>query len=100
LDGASAGFSTSAHDLRRQAIERIAVARPQDHDRLFSASKKLRVSEWVEADSVRLAHAACHASWLNRVEAQFTAPQDVALDGTAHPAHIEQARMICSYVAW
>ena len=41
-----------------------------------------------------------YASWLNRTEAQFQALRYFALDGTDHPSHHEQARMIRRYLAW
>ena len=41
-----------------------------------------------------------YGSWLNRIEAQFTALRYFALDGTDHPSHREQASMIRRYIAW
>lgn len=41
-----------------------------------------------------------YASWLNRIEAQFTALRYSALDGTDHESHEAQARMIRRYIAW
>ena len=41
-----------------------------------------------------------NASWLNRIEAQFTALRYFAVDGTDHPSHGEQASMIRRYIAW
>ena len=41
-----------------------------------------------------------YASWLNRIEAQFTALRYFALDGTDHDSHQAQARMIRRYIAW
>jgi len=41
-----------------------------------------------------------NASWLNRIEAQFTALRQFALDGTDHPSHAEQASMTRRYIAW
>lgn len=41
-----------------------------------------------------------YASWLNRIEAQFTALRYFALEGTDHPSHQAQARMIRRYIAW
>ena len=41
-----------------------------------------------------------NASWLNRIEAQFTALRYFALDGTDHTSHTEQASMIRRYIAW
>jgi hypothetical protein len=40
------------------------------------------------------------SSWLNRIEAQFTALRYFALDGTDHQTHDEQASMIRRYIAW
>ena len=44
--------------------------------------------------------AVLRASWLNRIEAQFTALRYFALDGTDHPTHEAQSRMIRRYIAW
>ncbi|MGY1618859.1 hypothetical protein ACI797_19130 [Geodermatophilus sp. SYSU D00691] len=41
-----------------------------------------------------------YGSWLNRIEAQFTALRYFALDGTDHESHREQASMIRRYIAW
>ena len=41
-----------------------------------------------------------YASWLNRIEAQFQALRYFTLDGTDHPDHATQARMIRRYIAW
>ena len=41
-----------------------------------------------------------YGSWLNRIEAQFTALRYFALDGTDQPNHHEQASMIRRYIAW
>jgi hypothetical protein len=47
-----------------------------------------------------LAHAPTNSSWLNRIEAQFTALRYFALDGTDHRTHQEQGSMIRRYIAW
>jgi hypothetical protein len=39
-------------------------------------------------------------SWLNRIEAQFTALRYFTLDGTDHTSHHQQASMIRRYIAW
>ena len=39
-------------------------------------------------------------SWLNRIEAQFTALRYFALDGTDHASHKEQASMTRRYIIW
>ena len=53
-----------------------------------------RVGEWAKANNVELAYVPFYASWLNRIEAQFTALRYFALDGTDHESHRAQARMI------
>ena len=48
----------------------------------------------------RAGYVPTNASWLNRIEAQFTALRYFALDGTDHSSHTQQASMIRSYIAW
>ncbi|HVF74329.1 MAG TPA: IS630 family transposase, partial [Acidimicrobiales bacterium] len=64
------------------------------------AKKDQRVREFVDANNVELAYVPFYASWLNRIEAQFTALRYFALDGTDHDSHEAQARMIRRYIAW
>ena len=59
-----------------------------------------RVGEWAEANNVEIAYTPTNSSWLNRIEAQFTALRYFALDGTDHPSHREQASMIRRYIIW
>ena len=59
-----------------------------------------RVANWAAANNVELAYVPTNASWLNRIEAQFTALRYFALDGTDHPSHAEQASMIHRYITW
>jgi hypothetical protein len=40
------------------------------------------------------------ATWLNRIEAQFTALRYFTLDGTDHASHKEQGSMIRRYIIW
>jgi transposase len=65
-----------------------------------STKKDTRVGDWAEANNVELAYVPFYASWLNRIEAQFTALRYFALDGTDHPSHEAQSRMIRHYIAW
>jgi hypothetical protein len=37
---------------------------------------------------------------MNRIEAQFTALREFALNGTGHATHREQGSMIRRYIAW
>jgi transposase len=66
----------------------------------LSTTKDPRVGDWAAANNVELAYVPFYASWLNRIEAQFTALRYFALDGTDHDRHHAQARMIRRYIAW
>ena len=60
-----------------------------------------RVADRAEADNVEIiAYTPTNSSWLNRIEAQFTALRYLALDGTDHASHKEQASMIRRYIIW
>jgi len=64
----------------RQAVKKIALGRPGDYG--------------------ELAYTPHYASWLNRIEAQFTALRYFCLDGTDHESHEAQAFLIRRYIAW
>src|SRR5919106_1171022 len=66
----------------------------------LSTKKDPRVGIWAAANNVELAYVPFYASWLNRIEAQFTALLYFAFDGTDHESHHAQARMIRRYIAW
>ena len=55
---------------------------------------------WAAANNVEIAYTPTNSSWLNRIEAQFTALRYFALDGTDHASHKEQASMIRRYIIW
>jgi hypothetical protein len=59
-----------------------------------------RVGEYVAANNIELAYVPTNASWLNRIEPQFTGVRYFALDGTGHRSHAEQGRMIRRYISW
>src|ERR1051326_8328417 len=59
-----------------------------------------RVAHWAEANNVEIAYTPTNSSWLNRIEAQFTALRYFALDGTDHATHEEQGSMIRRYIIW
>ncbi|WP_435832155.1 transposase [Nocardia rhamnosiphila] len=59
-----------------------------------------RVAVWSDANNVEIADTPTNSSWLNRIEAQFTALRYFALDGTDHRSHKEQASMIRRYIIW
>jgi transposase len=66
----------------------------------LTTAKDRRVGAWAAASNVEIACTPTNSSWLNRVEAQFTALRYFALDGTDHASHHEQASMIRRYIIW
>ncbi len=66
----------------------------------LSTTTDTRVGDWAAANNVELAYVPFYGSWLNRIEAQFTALRYFALDGTDHDSHAEQSSMIRRYIAW
>ena len=78
---------------------RIAIICDNFSPHLTTASDG-RVGAWATANNAEIAYTPTNSSWLNRVEAQFTALRYFALDGTDHPSHQEQASMIRRYIIW
>ena len=66
----------------------------------LSTKNDTRVGDWAQANNVELAYTPHYASWLNRIEAQFTALRYFCLDGTDHESHEAQAFLIRRYIAW
>ena len=66
----------------------------------LTTRKDKRVGQWAAANNVEIAYTPTNASWLNRIEAQFTALRYFALDGTDHATHRAQASMIRRYIIW
>jgi len=66
----------------------------------LTTAKDGRVGAWAADSNVEIAYTPSNASWLNRIEAQFTALRYFALDGTDHASHKEQASMIRRYIIW
>jgi transposase len=66
----------------------------------LTTRKDKRVGQRAAASNVEIAYTPTNSSWLNRVEAQFTALRYFALDGTDHASHQEQASMIRRYIIW
>ena len=66
----------------------------------LTTPKDTRVGDWAMANNVEIAYTPTNSSWLNRIEAQFTALRRFTLDGTDHPSHKEQASMIRRYIIW
>ena len=66
----------------------------------LATSKDTRVGDWAKANNAEIAYTPTNSSWLNRIEAQFTALRYFALDGTDHRNHQEQGSMIRRYIIW
>jgi transposase len=66
----------------------------------LTTARDNRVGAWAAARNVEIACTPSNASWLNRIEAQFTALRYFALDGTDHATRKEQASMIRRYIIW
>src|SRR5437763_8013201 len=66
----------------------------------LTTRKDKRVGQWAAANNAEIAYTPTNSSWLNRIEAQFTALRYFALDGTDHATHEEQGSMIRRYTIW
>ena len=66
----------------------------------LATAKDGRAGAWAQANNAEIAYTPANASWLNRIEAQFTALRYFALDGTDHASHEEQGSMIRRYIIW
>jgi transposase len=66
----------------------------------LTTGKDKRVGQWAAANDAEIAYTPTNSSWLNRIEAHFTALRYFALDGTDHATHKEQASMIRRYIIW
>jgi transposase len=66
----------------------------------LTTRKDKRVGMRAAANNAEIAYTPTNSSWLNRIEAQFTALRYFALDGTDHASHKDQASMIRRYIIW
>ncbi|MEU2874767.1 IS630 family transposase [Streptomyces olivoreticuli] len=66
----------------------------------LTTKKCQRVGNWAAANNAEIAYTPTNSSWLNRIEAQFTALRYFTLDGTDHVDHKEQGSMIRRYIIW
>jgi transposase len=78
---------------------RIAIICDNFSPHLTTASDP-KVGARATASNVEIAYTPTSSSWLNRIEAQFTALRYFTLDGTDHASHREQASMIRRYITW
>ena len=66
----------------------------------LTTRKDKRVGNWAAANNTEIACLPTNSSWMNRIEAQFTALREFTLNGTDHASHREQNSMIRRYIAW
>lgn len=66
----------------------------------FSVHKGDEIRCWAAANNVEFAYTPHYASWLNRIEPQFKGLRYFCLDGTDHPDHETQAKLITAYIDW
>ena len=59
-----------------------------------------RIGGYATADNIELVYIPFNASWLNRIEAQFTGLRYFALDGTYQGTITKQGRAIRRYIRW
>nr|WP_256256844.1 transposase [Nonomuraea pusilla] len=78
---------------------RIAIVCDNCSPRL-TTERCRRVADWSDANNVEIAYTPTDSSWLNPIEALFAALRYFTVDGTDHPGHKAQARMICRYLIW
>lgn len=61
---------------------------------------KQEVIAWAKQHNVKFYYTPTNASWLNRIESQFTALKKFALENSDYKSHEEQQDAIESYLAW
>jgi transposase len=66
----------------------------------FSPHRTAEVSDWCTAHDIELVFTPTHASWLNWIEAEFTALRYFTLDGSDYPSHAAQESAIARYIRW
>lgn len=66
----------------------------------YGTHLKEEVLTWAKNHKVKFYLTPTNASWLNRIESQFTALKKFALDNSDYRSHEEQQEAIESYLAW
>jgi hypothetical protein len=81
------------------ASVRIAIICDNFSPHLSTCTNR-RVGSWATTNNAEIARTSANSSWLNRIEAQFTALRYFTLDGTDHASHTEQGTMLRRYIIW
>jgi transposase len=66
----------------------------------LTTRKDKRVGKRAAANNTEIAYLPTNSSWMNRIEAQFTALREFTLNGTDFATHREQGSMIRRYITW
>ena len=66
----------------------------------YKPHAKAEVVAWSKSHNVKLIFAPTNASWLNRIESEFTALKKFALDTSDYTTHEVQQDAIESYLQW
>ena len=66
----------------------------------YGTHLKQEVRDWAKQHNVKFYFTPTNASWLNRIESQFTALKKFALENSDYRTHEEQQEAIESYLAW
>jgi transposase len=66
----------------------------------YSPHLKTEVHQWAKLHHVKFYFTPSNASWLNRIESQFTALRKFALDNSDYRSHEELQAAIESYLEW
>lgn len=66
----------------------------------FSTHKKKEVLEYAADNDIELVFTPTNASWLNRIECEFTAVRKFALENSNYQSKKEQASAIRRYILW
>lgn len=66
----------------------------------YGPHKKQEVLDWAKQHHVKFYFTPTNASWLNRIESQFTALKKFALENSDYRSHEEQQEAIVSYLEW
>lgn len=61
---------------------------------------KIEVREWAKVHNIRFYFTPTQASWLNRIECQFTALKKFALENSDFRSHEAQQEALESYLSW
>lgn len=66
----------------------------------LNTHKHQRLKAFMAAHNIEPVYTPTYASWLNAIEAQFTALKKFAIAGSDDPSHLHRRRRIARYLTW